>query len=266
MIIDSHVHFGESLNFSMPQEMVLSSLKKYSIDKAIVSNVQSTECDHSYKILPENKQISQIESLKNTVNFAKEHKGLIYAALWCKPFLEKPDNDFISLIKNNLDVVKALKFHPYHSTVCFDDYRIEQFLDVAVQFHLPVITHTGKGPYDNCDAVSHVAKKFPNLNFIMAHMGLGTNNIHAAELCANQKNLFGDTAWVPYENIVKFIKKYGSEKFLFGSDNPIDGLDTYSQNPKGQRSIYVDYFENKNLSSDDYENLMHKNAERLFSL
>lgn len=31
-------------------------------------------------------------------------------------------------------------------------------------------------------------------------------------------------------------------KMMFGSDAPIDGLDTYLCNKKGERSIYQDYF------------------------
>ena len=97
--------------------------------------------------------------------------------------------------------------------------------------------------------------------------GLETDNIHAISLCAKQKNLFGDTAWVPIKNVVKFIEKCGSEKILFGTDNPIDGKDTYSQNKKGEPSIYLDYFKNsEKISSSDYENLMGKNALRVFNL
>ena len=69
MIIDSHVHFGNALGFNAPCEMVLKSMEKYSIDKAIVSNLQSTECDHYCKVLPEENQVLQIESLKKTVEF-----------------------------------------------------------------------------------------------------------------------------------------------------------------------------------------------------
>ena len=60
----------------------------------------------------------------------------------------------------------------------------------------------------------------------------------------------------------------GSEKMLFGSDCPIDGVDTYHHNPKGETSIYQAYFhelENK-ISKEAYDNLMYKNAIRVFKL
>lgn len=243
-------------------------MEKYSIDRIIVSNVQSTECSHDQSVLPQSQQVSQMESAKNAVQFALENPGKIFAAIWCKPLLEEPDDEFCAFIEKNLSVIKALKFHPYHSAVCFDDYRIERYFDLAKNLHLPVITHTGSGAYDNCDLAFNMAKKFPEVNIIMAHLGLGTDNLHAISLCKKQKNLYGDTAWVPYENTVKFIEKCGSEKILFGTDNPIDGPDTYSRNPKGEVSIYQDYLHNLpgKIKAEDYENLMYRNALSFFKI
>ncbi|WP_268891468.1 hypothetical protein [Inconstantimicrobium porci] len=39
MIIDTHVHFGEILNFRMPEEMFLESMRKYKIDFYIYKNI-----------------------------------------------------------------------------------------------------------------------------------------------------------------------------------------------------------------------------------
>ena len=64
------------------------------------------------------------------------------------------------------------------------------------------------------------------------------------------------------------INKIGSEKLFFGTDMPIDGVDTYRCNPKGERSMYQDYFEKLPdlISKESYDNLMYKNAERFFKL
>lgn len=70
------------------------------------------------------------------------------------------------------------------------------------------------------------------------------------------------------ESPSKFINKIGSERLFFGTDLPIDGVDTYRCNPKGERSMYQDYFEKlpELISQNDYENLMWKNAERFSKL
>ena len=55
---------------------------------------------------------------------------------------------------------------------------------------------------------------------------------------------------------------------VFGSDAPIDGVDTYLCNPKGERSLYQDYFEvlPQMISEEAYADLMYKNAIKIFGI
>ena len=56
---------------------------------------------------------------------------------------------------------------------------------------------------------------------------------------------------------------------MFGSDSPIDGLDTYAKNKQGQPSLYLPYFNGKlkeKLNDEDFENLMWKNAQDFYRL
>ena len=52
------------------------------------------------------------------------------------------------------------------------------------------------------------------------------------------------------------IKRYGSKKMIFGSDNTIDGKDTFLHNKTGDRSLYQEYFNElrEKLSKEDYDN------------
>ena len=102
----------------------------------------------------------------------------------------------------------------------------------------------------------------------MVHMGLGTDNKKALELLGKADNLYGDTTWVPMGTTIEAIKRYGSERMMFGSDMPIDGVDTYLQNPKGDRSMYQDYFHElpKLISAKAYDDLMYQNAVMVFKL
>lgn len=267
-IIDSHVHIGRSLNFDMKESMVLEAMEKYNVEKVLVSNSESAEADHEQRLLPPEYQISQEKSFEKAIKFARENPGKVYIAPWFKPKTEKLTEKMISLIHDNIDVTKAVKFHPYHSALDFDDSLMEPYLDLAEQFNLPVITHTGTGENDCPEKVYNMAKKFPKVNFILAHLGLGSDNVIATELVAALPNLYGDTAWVPMESTINFINKIGSHKLFFGTDLPIDGIDTYHHNPRGERSLYQDYFEKLPdlIAQEDYENLMWKNALNFFHL
>lgn len=268
MIIDTHVHFGKSLDFNLSQKTVLTAMEKYGIEKAIVSNVQSTECDFNQNLLPDSKQQDMLLSAKAAIDFAKDNPGKIYSAIWVKPRLETPTPELEYLLKIHPDYVKAIKFHPYHSGLPFDGPECEAFIQLAELLNLPVITHTASDDCSSCIRVSRMAKKYPQVKFVMAHLGLGTDNEEAIELCAHQENLFGDTAWVPVEKAISFIKRAGSEKLMFGSDMPIDGLDTYRKNRQNQPSMYIPYFEElqNKIPATSFENVMWKNAVDFYKL
>ena len=73
-IIDAHVHIGRSLNFDMKETDVLEAMKKYNIEKVLVSNSESAEADHDQKLLPQDLQISQVKSLEKSIPKHIENK------------------------------------------------------------------------------------------------------------------------------------------------------------------------------------------------
>ena len=92
-----------------------------------------------------------------------------------------------------------------------------------------------------------MAKRHPKVSFVMVHMGLGTDNTEAIALVSKLPNLYGDTTWVSLQSTFNLIHAAGIGKVLFGSDNPIDGKDTYLCNSFGQRSLYQDYFNQRQI-------------------
>ena len=268
MITDSHVHFGNSLGFCMPQKDVLTAMERYNVSKAIVSNASAVEFDAEHRQIPEKEQVSTLQAAEATIDFAKANPERIFAAIWVKPHLESPSAELEYLLKIYPQYVKALKIHPFYSAISFDSPQVESYVELAELLELPVIAHTANDGFSECKKVYNMAKRHPYTKFVMAHLELGSNNEEAIDLCAKLPNLFGDTAWVHYEKAVKFVKKAGSEKLMFGSDMPIDGVDTYAKNKAGQRSMYQDYFHEleKRIPSTSFENIMWKNAENFFKL
>lgn len=267
MRIDSHVHIGgEYLGFHMKEEIVLEMMKKYQIDYVIVSNADAGELDHSQKLIPEEVQVSQEDALKRTIYFARKNPRKIGVAVWVKPILQGVTKALEDLIVENLDIIQAIKFHPYHMNLSPTDEKVLPYIQLAEKYQLPVVSHTGGCEAANVFHLYEAAKMFPKVSFIMAHMGLGTDNKEALDLLGKLDNLYGDTAWVPMSTTIEAIQRYGSKKMLFGSDAPIDGLDTYLCNPRGERSVYQDYFHvlPGKISNEAYEDLMFRNAMRVF--
>lgn len=266
MIIDTHVHVGSVPQFHMPLEMVLESMEKYKIDYSLISNVEGVEFDEAGNPLPKAMQVNQVVLLKETLKLARKYPDKLGILVWIKPYGEVVTEELIRVIEENRDIIFGLKVHPFYSKTAMDDPKLEPYIELAERFAFPIVAHTGGCEEAEPIHVWNAAKKHPNVNFVMVHMGLGTDNREAIRLLKTLPNLYGDTTWVPMESTIEAVKTAGSGKMLFGSDNPIDGLDTYHNNPKGDICIYQSYFHELEgiIGRGAYEDLMFRNALRLF--
>ena len=268
MIIDMHAHIGDKFTFHMTEEMVLQAMEKYNIEYTLVSTADAVEVDGNQNLIPEQMQISQEDNLRRALAFARKNEDKIGVAVWVKPLTETLTEELKTLIKENRDIIFALKMHPFHSKISPMDEKVKPYLELAVKYKLPVISHTGGCKEASPAHMYEAAKAYPEIPFVMAHMGLGSDNKEALELLGKADNLYGDTAWVPMETTIEAIRRYGSKKMLFGSDMPIDGVDTYACNEKGERSLYQDYFHvlPEKITEEEYRDLMYRNAIELFGI
>lgn len=268
MIIDMHTHIGEVMNFKMPEENLIESMEKYNIALSICSNCEATGFDHVGKPLPYTMQKSQEDAFASVIRFARKYPNKIAVMPWVKPHFQTVTNELVSMIRENIDITVGIKVHPVHSFINFNSPSVEEFVKLAERFDLPVLIHTGDSVESSCETVYEMSVKYPDVNFIMGHMGLGTDNQEAIRMIKERKNLYGDTAWVSLESTLQAIRECGADKIMFGTDNTIDGVDTLGVNPKGERSLYQKYFnELKELiTPEEYEKLMYKNAIKVFKL
>lgn len=246
----------------MPKEMLLESMDKYNIDYSLISNIEGAEFDNDQNLIPKEIQHSQKEINEAAIKLAKDYPTKIGVLMWARPSVEGCTKEFEKMIIDNKDVVYGIKIHPYHSKISFDSAEVEEYIKLAERYDLPVVVHTDMGFESSPQKVYNMAIKYPKVNFVMVHMGLGTDNEEAIELISKLSNLYGDTTWVNPENSLNMIKKCGIDKLLFGTDSPIDGVDTYAND------FYQTYFNDfKNeLSFEDYDKLIYKNAVKLFKL
>ena len=268
MLIDTHLHFSNNIIFSMPISDLIELIHKYDVRYAIVSNANGTELDHQQNLVPLEFQTSQIDVLKESIELAKMDPNRIGIAPWIKPYTERCDDEFIRVFEANIQYIKAIKLHSYHSNIAITDEVMKPYIDLARKHHLPFVIHTGGCEKARCIHVKDAALKYPDINFVMVHLDLGSDHQEALEVLGMADNLYGDTTWVPLETTLEVIKRYGSRKIIFGSDAPIDGVDTYHTNKFGEDSLYLDYwYKLPNLiSKEDYENIMYKNAINIFNL
>lgn len=247
----------------MPVETLLASNEKYDIDFSLVSNIEGCEVDCDQNPLPPEQQIGQIQINQKLLQYVKKHSQKLGALLWIKPATEGCTHEFEELIIKNRNFIYGLKVHPYHSKLSLNSPQIAKYIELARKYSLVIVTHTANDYESSPEVAYEVALQNPDVNIVMYHMGLGTDNEKAIELISRLPNLYGDTAWVQPEKTLRAIEICGIDKILFGTDNPINGLDTYHND-----EFYNFYFtEMKNqLSREEYEKFMYKNAIKLFNI
>ncbi|WP_027339798.1 amidohydrolase family protein [Halonatronum saccharophilum] len=260
MVIDSHLHFGKIGKFDMGVDVLLESLDKYGIDFGIVSNIEGVEFDTELRKIPKEFMVSQMEVNKKTLELVKDHFDKLIGLVWIKPHTESFTNELGDFILDNRDYFVGFKIHPYHSKLKISDDRYKEYLGFANEISLPCAVHTAKCPYSDIGDLYKVAKEYSKVNFIAVHMGLGSDNSRAIDYISKLDNLYGDTTWVPLERVIDAVEGCGSHKILFGTDNPIDGLDTYQKYEelliKG-RDLFKE---------EDYQDIFSLNAKRIFGL
>ncbi|MBN1388592.1 MAG: amidohydrolase family protein [Bacteroidales bacterium] len=273
MIIDSHTHIGtisypvgKNKVSNLPGEDLITAMKKYSIDFALVSSIEGAEFDSEGHLAPPNKQIPQLESFRKLVKFvhlcgdAQFGRPNLKILLWIKPYTEKVTEDLEQFIIKNRAHIAGLKMHPSLSHIKFNDDRFIPYLRLAEKYNMPVQVHTEDDGLANPAYVTEVASVFPAVKFIMVHMGLNTGNGEAIDIIMNNDNVYGDTCEVKTENVIKAIKKCGSEKILFGTDAIVHGIDTYKH--------YLPVIENikNNFSENEADNVLFRNCIRLYNI
>src|SRR5574344_75928 len=115
MIIDTHVHLGNLMGFNMNEDMIIESMERYHVDYSIVSNGDSGEYDHSLQPIPLDMQISQADSFRRSIRFARKYPNKIGIMPWIKPATEYLDEEFKRLFIDNIDLIHGIKVHPFHS-------------------------------------------------------------------------------------------------------------------------------------------------------
>jgi uncharacterized protein len=267
MIIDSHTHIGK-IPFevgrnrvrNLPGNDLLISLEKFGIDFAIVSNIEGAEFDSDFKLAVKNMQVSQKNGLEKIIRFTRKNSNKIRALFWIKPYSEALSKEIEYLLRMNRDLICGLKIHPTLSNMKFTDRKFYPYLEMAVRLGLPIQVHTENDGRSDIKFVGKMASIFPELKFVLVHMGMDTDNLEAISLIKNAPNIFGDTCLVKHENVMKAIRECGSDKILFGTDSIVNGIDTYQK--------YIPLIEKikETFSETDAKKVLGLNSMKIFSL
>jgi predicted TIM-barrel fold metal-dependent hydrolase len=267
MIIDSHTHIG-NIQFevgknrvkNLPGTDLVFSLEKYKIDFAIVSGLEGAEFDSDFKRPAKAMQVSQKEGLERLLGFVRGNSDKVRGLFWIKPYNELLTREIEDIVTINRDMICGLKVHPTLSNLKFTDRKYYPFLEMAVRLGLPVQVHTENDGRSDIKYVGKIASVFPELKFVMVHIGMNSDNSEAISLINKTSNIYGDTCIVKHENVIEAIKVCGSDKILFGTDSTVNGIDTY------QRYLPLVEKIRESFSTEEAANVLGLNSMTIFNL
>ena len=165
----------------------------------------------------------------------------------------------------------GLKLHPTADEYPADDRALDPYLAVAAEAGCPVACHSAPGEADP-DYIRRLAERFPTLPLILYHTYLGPQEgrLRATQHAREQSNLYLETSWCAWREVLRLIDEVGPDRVLFGSDASIDGHLRYCRRPPNIEG-HETYNEGllpliRTLGPDKARKLLGDNARRLFGL
>lgn len=170
--------------------------------------------------------------------------------------------------------ILGLKLYPGYEPYYVHNPRMRVVYELAAEFQVPVMIHTGdtydpKGriKYSHPIEVDEVAVEFPEVTFVICHLG-NPWITDAMEVIYKNRNVVGDISGFTVrhfeENFERFmltqvreVLAYAGDphSILYGSDWPVAGMGPYRR-----------FVEKLNLTADELQLVLWKNAARIFHI
>lgn len=202
---------------------VLRLLKTYDINKLIAS-MDRNGIDHSV--------IHSIEPMSSTraiLSLTEPYRERI--SVFCS--VDRACEDPVGYLRPMIEsgTVSGIKFHPIVGRFQCGEilFAMSEVVDLAQEFDLPVMIHTGHIPTGNLKAVGGcnevqalepLVRKYPRVRFVLAHIGWESWR-QVLALAERYENTLVETSWQPARIIRRAVDRLGSQRVLFGSDFPL---------------------------------------------
>jgi len=278
MIIDCHVHLGRNDHIKANVSELLTSMDGAKIDKAMVFA-------GDLNAYPTYEMLKEIEPYRDRLygvaawNFG--HVVNITSPEYGAWALGTPQRDIYRKLYH-AGLISAVKFYTGYDHYMPNGEQVRYALDELNKVKCPVIFHMGdclnsvhraKLKYAHPLHIDDIAVDYPDINFIIAHMGYPWVR-DTAEVCYKNKNVFTDISGFVYgefnkddvgkfgKTLQEFLDIADSSKLLFGTDWPISNQRSYLET--------LDYLANvapslkmREILSPQY---MTKNTQQAFKL
>jgi hypothetical protein len=243
-VVDSHLHVSGGGPGALGYESYIKAADSAGIDSGVVS-------------WPEHRTLDRLELAE----------GGLRPLVWVRPGETRRADVRLRLATGSV----GIKLHPTVDDYRADDPALDPYVDIAAEMGRPVACHSAPGESDP-DHIRRLAERFPSVAVIMYHTYLGPHEgrrraiRHALEL----PNLYLETSWCGWRQVMSFVEQVGEDRVLFGSDGVADGPSHYNRNPpnvEGRETYNAGMVSMvRELGPRAARMVMGANARRLFGL
>ena len=250
MIIDSHMHLPVNYpNFALKKQALLREIGKNGVDMGIIiadSELESVigSVRDCIELFYDDSHIKVVAGLSPLINFDEQLR-------YCRNLLINGD-------------IIGLKIYTGHESFYCTDSVLFPVYDLAAEFHVPVLFHTGwdNSQYASPERMRELAKSRNNNIFVYCHCFYPEIE-RCFEVLGDCRNVYFDTSSVADNpeilpqiraSLVKAIKQI-PERFIFGSD-----FGSCSQ------EAHLRFAESLDISDEQRELFMYYNSKYVYSL
>jgi uncharacterized protein len=244
MIVDGHAHVGNLFGINSDNKKFIETMDIYGIDKSCVSSAEAF--------------YYSVEGNDLVANLMKKYPERIIGFCVPNPYKD-PVKEIRRCIENGF---KGIKLHPWlYECPLSSSYYIPIFKE-AEENNMPILFHSGGSlsmpdfKYATPDMIFSVAESFPELNFIVGHMGLERWK-EFMEKAIPFKNIYLDiTMSMPYwDRINMAVDAVGAEHVTFGTDMTLI-----------EPAISLGLIENSNITEEEKKLILGGNILRLLDM
>jgi len=247
-IIDFHAHIGPYFNMHIPvsdPDGMVRLMDRCGIDKSICSATPAICADLVY-------------GNDVMLDAIRRHRGRLYGACTVNGNYPELSVDELGRCFAEDRDVKYVKMHPILALCRMNDTRMKGIYEFAAKRRLFILAHTwlDNDAYGNLDLFTGTARDYPGINWLMGHSGGPFAGCRAAEIARELPNVFLDLtiSSCPARQIEFFVREAGSERVIFGTDNPF-----IDPRPQIGRVFLAD------ITREDMLNIVGRNVRRHIS-
>ncbi len=247
-LIDSHIHVGQYYDYYFSPFDVHDLMEKSNVTYYAVSS--TTQCEHNYqKVLQEFHELLSLDGEK------------VLPVMWITP--DALEGNIAWYLESDIKW-KMLKIHPFLNKSEWhpDGKMFEEVLEIARYLDLPILIHTGMDDCCKADLFEKALSVNEDLIFIFAH---GNPINSTLRLVRKYHNAYADSAFMPIENMKKFVEMGLFRKLLWGTDMFIPKFFHPELDMRNYYNNKLTAFNNI-CPVKEFEYITYKNAFNLFKI